>query len=151
MFCLYVMHCSWNKYCIYFLLRCGLRSRCPESWEKWHTKKLFLLYFLQRRVNVSVISCKQAFFSVSTVPVTGTVIHTYSDVAWDQCVQRPRRNITLLCSFWNFTQCSLNFTVFLACPQLVKYCFNCCFCLEVAWNQESRVPRCLDQQGILPV
>ena len=45
-----------------------IESRVPGEVE--HKKTL--IYFLQRRVNLSVTSCKQTFCSVSTVPVTGT-------------------------------------------------------------------------------
>ena len=58
------MYCSWNKYCIYFLLRCGLRSRCSVSWEKWNTKKLCLKYIYNTPVIFSVQACQQLVFKV---------------------------------------------------------------------------------------
>ena len=61
---------------------CGLRSRWPESWEKWNTQKLCLMYIYNASVILSVSSLSIACIWC-TVPATSTVFNTYSDVAWD--------------------------------------------------------------------
>ena len=37
-------YCPWSKYCLLYLLRCGLRTKCPESLEKWNTQKLWYIF-----------------------------------------------------------------------------------------------------------
>ena len=105
-------YCSYNKYC-YFLLRCGPRTKFPQCWEKWNTKKTLFDIFSTKKSDLSLSSLFMAC-SVSTGLETITVFDTYLDVGWDQCGQSPRRNLTLLCSL-------LNFIVLQACLQLAFY------------------------------
>ena len=68
------MSCSWRRNCmLYFLFGYGLRTKFPDSWEKWNTKKLCLLCYIWRKVNFKVLSLIQLNF-VYTVPATITVL-----------------------------------------------------------------------------
>ena len=42
----HVLFLKKELYMLYFLLRCGLRTKFPESQEKWNTKKLCLLCYI---------------------------------------------------------------------------------------------------------
>ena len=57
-FCLYfyVLFLKKELYMLNFLLRCGLKTKFPESRKKWNTKKLCLLSYIWRRVKKSVLS-----------------------------------------------------------------------------------------------
>ena len=85
------IYCSLNKYCSYYLLGCGLRTRIPESWEEL---QLFLLCVYNNSVNFSVMSLLPACMW-NIVNTTDTFCQAYLDVAWDCGVQKPGRNFTL--------------------------------------------------------
>ena len=104
--CSYLYY-SYNK-CCYCLLGCGLRTKFPGSQEKWNIKKICLLCFLQWRVNLSISSLFTAWFCMHCSS-NNSCIHTYSDVAWDKCIQSLRRNISLLSHSWNYTLVQFGF------------------------------------------
>ena len=92
---------------VIFLLRCGLRIMFPESWEKWNTRKFYLVCFFTK----STLKCFKLVYSlILCVYLSRNKCHlsTYLDVAWEQRFQSPRRNKALSrLNSWNYIQCSL--------------------------------------------
>ena len=78
-------------YLYYFLLRCSLRTKFTESWDKWNTKKLWLMCFHNATVVLSVQACLQLVFKV--LLLKQVLFHTYLDVALEQSFQSPGGNV----------------------------------------------------------
>ena len=98
--------CSSNEYCFCNLLRCGLRSVCPESLEDFNTSMLSLKFYSASSLYTACILCtvlKQVLFSY----LLKCGLRTKFSESWE--------DIALTALIWNFTQCSLNFTAFLTC------------------------------------
>ena len=96
------MYCSWNKYCLCYLLRCGMRTRIPESQEEINP---FLLCLYNTIINL-------CFKFVTRLYVKYCWFNRYFlSSLWSEIMvsKSPGRNFTLKYFIYWITQCRFGF------------------------------------------